>query len=285
MVDVAFLIIAHKNEHQIQRLVNHLSSDFAVYLHLDSKSAIDPTDISNAIVSTSRADWGAFSFINAMLWLLSESSRRGHDRYILISGQDIPLVSNRGIKAFFEGSDNDYYDWEILPRSIWLPRGGYDRVELFWEKSTAPFGVKVIGHTIRECQKRLHLCRPLKYKYYGGTTWFNITRDSARYVLDYVTNVDKQYLKSFRFTRAADELFFQTILLNSRYASRCVNSCLHFIDWNAGTGSPRVLDMSDCEQLMASNKIFARKFDETVDSAIIDHIYERIAEKETSSGV
>ena len=277
-MDVAFLIIAHKNEHQLRRLVNHLASDFAVYLHIDSKSAIDPTGIVNAVVSTSRVDWGAFSQIKATLRLLKESSTRGHDRYVLISGQDLPLVNNLAINAFFENSDSDFIEWERLPRSIWAPKGGYDRLELFWEKAAAPIGVKIFGRSIRECQKRLGLYRRLPYECYGGTNWFNITHESAQYILDFVTNIDKRYLGRYRFTRAADEIFFQTILLNSRRASRCTNSSLRFIDWNAGTGSPRVLGINDLEHLTASNGLFARKFDEEVDSSIIDAIYERVGE-------
>jgi hypothetical protein len=282
MTDIAFLIIAHKNERQLQRLVHHLSSDFAVYLHLDRKSAIDPANIANAVVSTSRVEWGGYSLIRATLQLLTESSCRGHDRYVLISGQDLPLVSNRDINAFFEGSDSEYIEWEKLPRAIWPPKGGYDRLELFWEKASAPIGVKVLGRAIRECQKRLGLCRPLGYEYFGGTAWFSITDESARYILDYVTNTDKNFLRSFRLTRAADEIFFQTILLNSRYALRCVNSSLHFIDWNAGTGHPRVLTLDDLQALTASKELFARKFDEEIDSSIIDAIYERMGERKAS---
>ena len=42
------------------------------------------------------------------------------------------------------------------------------------------------------------------------------------------------------------------------------------IDWNRG--SPYTFRQADFQELMASDCMFARKFDETVDGAIIDEI-------------
>lgn len=70
-----------------------------------------------------------------------------------------------------------------------------------------------------------------------------------------------------------DEIFFQTILLNSSLASDIVNDDMRYIEWkDPNSGSPSVLDMNDFPGLANSPKLFARKFDEEVDVEILDRI-------------
>ena len=81
----------------------------------------------------------------------------------------------------------------------------------------------------------------------------------------------------FRRVLIPDELFFQTILLNSPLRDRIVNDNLRYMDWSRpNVPLPAVLGTGDLPQLQQSPALFARKFDVTVDSAILDMIDERI---------
>ena len=63
-----------------------------------------------------------------------------------------------------------------------------------------------------------------------------------------------------------DEIFFQTLVLNSPHRDSVVDANLRYIDWPG----PRVLRADDLDALLGSGMLFARKFDETVDAEILD---------------
>jgi hypothetical protein len=73
-------------------------------------------------------------------------------------------------------------------------------------------------------------------------------------------------------------MFFQTILLNSSLRERVTTlaapDCygLHFIDWRPNSDRPETLDSSTLPRLQATPAFFARKFDATVDEAVLDAI-------------
>ena len=49
---------------------------------------------------------------------------------------------------------------------------------------------------------------------------------------------------------------------------------MRFIDWNKG--NPYIFRSIDFEQLMSSDRMFARKFDEKVDFDIVERIFEAL---------
>jgi hypothetical protein len=91
-------------------------------------------------------------------------------------------------------------------------------------------------------------------------------------------------------------MFFQTVVVNSPFRDRLrqsgsgslsapdVSDCLlgvHFIDWLRG--QPKTLGMDDFERLIASPALFARKFDETQDSIMLDLIDAHLDTRTSSS--
>jgi hypothetical protein len=77
----------------------------------------------------------------------------------------------------------------------------------------------------------------------------------------------------FRWVDVPDELFFQTILMNSSLKERIINDDLRYIAWkDLESGSPAILKLDDFDQMMQSPKLFARKFDMTVDAEVLDLI-------------
>jgi hypothetical protein len=70
-----------------------------------------------------------------------------------------------------------------------------------------------------------------------------------------------------------DEIFYQTILLNSPLQQTVVNDEVHYIAWPELSGPhPDILGVPDFDRFMATDKLFARKFDATVDSTVLDRI-------------
>ena len=44
---------------------------------------------------------------------------------------------------------------------------------------------------------------------------------------------------------------------------------LWYIDWKKGPGLPRILDISDLEEIKDSDRLFARKFDLDIDKNLL----------------
>ncbi len=76
----------------------------------------------------------------------------------------------------------------------------------------------------------------------------------------------------FKHTRVPDEVFFHSILLNAFDSDEIVNDDLFYIDWTEHKSSPTTLTTTHLTQIKKSQDLFARKFDITMDSKILDLI-------------
>ena len=114
--------------------------------------------------------------------------------------------------------------------------------------------------------------------YYSGAQWFSITHDFARYVV----SKEKQIRRVFNKTICCDEVFLQTILMNSAFKENLYHkesdgdyvAIMRMLDWDRGT--PYTWLKKDYEELINSEFLFARKFSETIDSEIIDKIFKKL---------
>ena len=89
-----------------------------------------------------------------------------------------------------------------------------------------------------------------------------LSGDHVRYLYDFWhTEKGRIAIKEFKTVAWPDEIYFQTILLNSKYKNNVINKMLWYVDWRKGPWLPRVLDMTDLDLLKKSNELFARKFD------------------------
>lgn len=85
-------------------------------------------------------------------------------------------------------------------------------------------------------------------------------------------------MKQYRYASCADEVYKQTIIGNSFLFNNVYdktddyNGCMRLIDWTKG--NPYVYRSVDFEQLMSSERMFARKFDEKVDFDIVEKVFE-----------
>jgi len=117
---------------------------------------------------------------------------------------------------------------------------------------------------------------PMKRRYLEGVTpyignqWMILSRKFCEFV-SYSPDV-KRFKRFYRYTFIPDESFFQTVIMNTNYKGAIVNDDKRTIDWvPMGTIKlrPRDFTSKDAEFLIASQGLFARKFDETVDAGIL----------------
>ncbi len=86
-----------------------------------------------------------------------------------------------------------------------------------------------------------------------------------------------EYYRFFRNRNCSDESFFQTLVMNSPYVA-LREDYLHYIVWNKGKNNPEILTMKDYRDMIGSDKLMARKFDENTDKRIIEQLIQKVRE-------
>ncbi len=280
---IAVLVLAHKNLGQLNRLVSHLAQDFDVYVHIDKKSSIKVGQVvqsPNVFVHKKfKISWGSLEMVKATLHLMKESCSKGYGRYIVISGQDLPLRNNKDIRDFFsENNSSEFISG--LNLKFW-DKGGLERVEYFHAPS--PVGSHglirtnrlVLNYSMNLANRALGVKRQSNWDFYCGSNWFDLSSRAVEAILRHVSS-NPEFIKRFRWTACCDEIFFQTALALQGFEDKFQPSPLRYIDWKTGPEHPRTLRQSDLNELVHSEMLFARKFDQTVDPDIIDALYARL---------
>lgn len=276
VVRVAYVISAYKNPRHLSRLVHrlHTGDETRFVLHVDRKTDTGVYDTMRkglgdvehvTFLPRHACHWGGFGHVGASLKGIREVLRQGWDPdyMILLSGQDYPIKPDAYIQDFLERGDRRSFFLHFpLPTTNWT-HGGLNRFRRWhWR-----YG-------------RIHVSLPLRRTFpaglrpWGGSAYWIMSRSALRTISEFV-DANPSYVRFFRNVDIPDELFFQTILLNSPEAERCVDFRLHYTEWTR-TPAPAVLTTEDFPQLVTSSCLFARKFDETVDEVVLDLIDEKL---------
>jgi hypothetical protein len=277
----AVLILAHKNIWQLEKLVQRLSPDFDIYIHADEKWNLDTGIFEKYehvfFVKRHSVNWGSYIQILATIELFKTSYLKDYDYYLLISGLDVPIKSNSVIKDFIKNNlDTSYVNSELLPKKEWAGQGGgFDRLHYYFgiDFKNDLFGIlrrKALSFTQR-IQLKYGIKRKLyPLKYYGGWNWVNLNRAAMSYLLKFLKE-KPAFQKSFKYTYCADEIWLQTVLLNSPL--NISNNNMRYTSWEEHAFHPKTFVTSDIDDLKNSPDLFARKFDSEVDKEIIDMVY------------
>jgi hypothetical protein len=271
-MNIAILILVHKNINQINALLKKLDNNFNIYIHIDKKAKMEPEDISlsprHRIIKKYPIYWGSYNLVAATYDLMKSAYLDNNDYYLLISGQDFPIKSNAYILNFIESNKyNDFISYEKLPREDWHD-GGLERVLYFWENRDERGLFSFILRRARKYQRKISLFqRKMDCIFFGGSNWFNLSKSTMQKVIEFVEN--NNYLERFKYTRIADEIWLQTLLISKLRMTTLINDSLRYIDWQSGPEHPRTLRSSDIIMIKSSSALFARKFDFEVDPEII----------------
>lgn len=298
---IAYIISAYKLPELLVRLVHRLNGPHAsFYVHIDAKTP-EPlyrrmtqplADRPNVqFLEQHACTWGGFGHVRATLKGLRAAldSERPFDYAVLLTGQDYPLVSNDEIEARLGAANGQVFmEHFSLPDERWTD-GGMDRIEHRQVRigdhlvriPGQPFADPRLARIWRAATRALLRRFPEGLAPYGGSSYWIMPRDCARYALDFV-QTSPRVLRFFEQTAVPDEMLFQTVVMNSPFRSRVSRDDLRFIDWSDDDDSPAILTSDRFDELMASGKLFARKFDPTIDRAILDRIDEALDAKKTT---
>ncbi|HSK16940.1 MAG TPA: beta-1,6-N-acetylglucosaminyltransferase [Gaiellaceae bacterium] len=276
---LAYIISAYKLPDQLIRLVRRLDTETSsFFVHVDRKTDDDTyrrmteplSGLDNVhFLERHRCHYGGFGHVEATIKGIRELFRRGipFDHVLLLTGQDYPIASNRRIGAFFREHEGlSFMTHFPLPSDEWQ-EGGMDRIES-WHVRLGSHYVRIPG-----IRARFGRGYPAGLRPFGGSAYWCLSRECTEFVHRFLGDA-RSYVRFFRFVDVPDEIFFQTILLNSPLRDAIVNDDLRYLEWRHPevAGGPAVLRRADFENIMSSGKLFARKFDATEDAEILDLI-------------
>ena len=272
---LAYLILAHNNPEQLERLVKRLCDAYTdVYIHLDAKADIlayqNIGKVQGAYFVANRVKvaWGEYSVIQATLNGFKEILANGNNysHINLLSGNDYPLRSNEEIRNFFVAHQGKTFMWYEPIFNDWTH--GQTRMKKYYFGEYGFPGRYLLASLANKILPDRKL--PGNLKAYGRAQWLSITPECAMYAIKYIE--DKPALKRyFKMTWAVDEVFFQTILCNSPLRDTLANDFLRYVALQPDF-RPVILTMADAAVLKSSGKFYARKFDSKVDSKIFDYL-------------
>jgi hypothetical protein len=247
MSKIALLVMCHRLE-AVRDLVSLLDDRFSVFIHLDAKSAISDTSLPTSaahethLISQFPVFWGGWNMVAATRALLKAARARGQfDRYVLVSGDSLPVASVGEIAEALLATSDEYLDLFELPKAPELAGvpasetrklgAGFEHAWRFYNfvardpiilgGTPAPVGQDygsgsdhlVFGSEEEATQKILQSLpprSPLFDKIYGGSQWWALTGDLIAAISDELFSDEIE--KYFQFFEVPDEHVFQCLV-------------------------------------------------------------------------
>lgn len=296
-MELCYIISAYKYPHQLVRLVDRLQGEQThFFIHYDKRSSDSEFRqirhrLSGAAnvhwLERHKCFWGDFGHVRATIKGIQAIIRHRLpcDYTILLTAQDYPIKTNTDIRGCFAASaGRSFMRYRPLPvEEIYEERGGLDRIErwhfrLFNQRHGFPLARRFSNPALRLLSAGLHAVLPGRRRFpagftpFWGSSYWCLSRECVEYIHEFIAR-HRRFVDFFHHVAIPDELFFQTILINSPLRQRIVNDDLRYIVWPfAGSPNPAILGTQDFSALAQSGALFARKFDATEDAEILDMI-------------
>lgn len=267
----AYLIIAHNELELLKNLISILDDERNdIYIHFDAKLNKLPelsVNKSKLYILEKRINvcWADFSVVEAELALLRAAYSNHHYAYYhLLSGVDLPLKSQEYIHDFFDKNAGQ----EFIDICLYDVLTEMERKMMRWHlfpkdfKNVGKFAfiTRLMRATFIRIQEPLGIKRNKHIDFRKGSQWVSITSDFTEYLLSRENIIRKIYSHTF----CPDEVFMQTECWNSEFRQKLhdyspnYRGHMRLIDWQRG--NPYVWRDEDYDELMHSDRIFARKF-------------------------
>lgn len=289
----AYLILAHACPGQLRKLLMLLDDPRNdIFIHLDRKAGFGPEELEGCCRASKLSfieprisvHWGGVSIMRAELALLRAAVPVRYAYYHLLSGQDLPIKDQDTIHAFFEEHNGkeflNYWPFKSHTQNRF-------RYYTLFPEGAGSFLPNLANNIFKGILMALgiRINRGIDFRF--AAQWFSITHACAEYILSQEGWLEKV----FRHTNTCDEVFLATLVWNSPFRQQLYDDREHvqnrdiyhtanmrFIDWTRGESirHPWVFRTGDEELLASVPHFWARKFDERVDAAIINHIFRKL---------
>ncbi len=283
---IAYLLVAHKSAEQINIFIEQLIDygECDIYIHIDKKNnaIVDKINKESNVFIYSEYDvcWGSFEIVKAAIFLMRRAleAKNTYSHMYFGSGQDI--IVKKGLYDFLEANPENIFikiHGEITDRDR-----ASSRYRIKWPKKLmirndwhiyriiriliqllCVFGINIYPN------KKIYNCN---MKYYQGRTWFIAPYSVIEYII-FFTNNNPDFVDFWEDSLASDLMFFQTIIMNSKYASKVMDE-LMYVKFGKTFGTmnhPLIISGNDIKEIEDGRYYFARKVDLNVDADVIKY--------------
>ena len=304
---IAYLILAHKEPAQLRRLTDRLVGSGDVYIHLDQKTDFkafcDRFGAHPRVYISQRFKvwWAGFSMIKAYMHLFEAaySAPEGYDRFVLMTGQDYPLMTSEEIVVEFEKNPETEYVMAYNLATSTVPtdknkvlKRWYLDVPVFSSALWAKLWHGISYRVLTKPWTGRRLSVPLGGKMvdpYFGQMLSSFTRQGVELLLR-TYKTDKAFNRKMKRVFAQVELYWQTVIFNSNLREKTVQGGKeheitehfgwaphHYHNYDVDTS---VYTEEDFEQLKNCGYMFCRKVVPGVSDGLMDKIDGWLNEKE-----
>jgi len=257
---IAYIILAHKNPEQLTRLISRLNTKTtSFFVHIDQ--ATNEETYGQMVKQLSlfpnvyflkkyHTYWGSFNLVKATFEGIKELFKTAidFDYVMFLSGQDYPIKSNAQIEQFLSKNlGKEFIEYYPLPCENWGDENftiNVDRIECWFINGklvkhdfialSESSSLKVrIFLTLCSLLIRLNIL-PRKRKFpegfqpFCGSAFWCLSRNCAEYINNFIQQ-NPAFINFFKFAGIADEVFFQTIILNSPFKEQVINDDLKYV--------------------------------------------------------
>ena len=284
------LISGYKNLKHIKQIVDFFDDDFTFYVHIDKKIELPEQELTEIkehkkVAFFSRkyvTNWGGRNTLRSILLMAEAAVKDTQIEYIhLISGGDFPVKNSGQFSEYLNSNKGkEFMENFPMPATRWAEGGmnrlyNYNLYDMFNAKTY--WGNRLIQYAFK-IQRNLNFKRKISAKLpplHGGSTWWTLSRDCLQYVVEY-TNKNPTLLKRLKYSFCSEEIYFQTLVMNSSFAANVENENLRYIKWETKHGSmPAILDEEDIADIGKSDKLFARKMEYPFSEKLVSELIKR----------
>ena len=179
-----------------------------------------------------------------------------YDYYHLVTGQDFFAVSPKQFDEIIGDKRLNYIEFHKCPYAVWDKcwGGGFDMLRYRTLASYCDVRKPIyyiLNKTFHVLQKGLSCQRPLPpYPIYGGSVYCSLTSDAVKEIL--YSSLANDLLLRLKNSTCGEEVFFQTVLMNSQCKDRIINDKLRYMDWSVKE-PPKVLRDEDYDKIAGLN--------------------------------
>lgn len=259
------IMTAYKDSGLINRFISKVPEEWGIYIHIDKKSSIKCSDINQRanVCKWYRIYWGASEHLFAIWRLIQTAAKEGNwDYYHIVSGSDYFASRPNDFDDILGDEGNNYIQCNSVPYPGWPWSEGYD---IFRLKFLCSYGdvrtpiFKRINNAFISLQRFFHIEHALpSYSLYRGLVYSSLHKDFIGWAL--TAELTNDLLRRLTNTVVAEEVFFQTLLMNSPFKNTVVDPSLHYYEWS-GNIPPKTLTEDDYEKILQSKSLFCRKID------------------------
>lgn len=275
------LITVYHDVESLNRIIRHTPDKWGVYVHIDKKSAIQPSEVESrmcvrGVFKTFSIYWGGIEHLKAFLFLINKAvtSRDKYDYFHLISGQDFYATSPGDFDIVLGNEGVNYMGIFPLPNLNW---GWEYGLAIFKYRTLSSKGDirklpwRYLNSLLKYIQIIFHCCRQLPdFPLYGGPVYCSLTFEFVNWCLK--SPVLDNLLSRLCNSTCAEEVFFQTLIMNSPFSDKVSkDKSLRYVDWNSNP-RPKYLDISDFSKIVESQSLFCRKIDSLGSASLIEEL-------------